>query len=269
MGLSDLLKVGGGLEKLRITAFEDNSYEKATKSFLVMYNPTTFSETRNSQWVPEKTINTNSKEKTFRGNKSDKVTFEFLFDATGASPSSESKLGLTKSIGNKKKAESSETSNAWDLIKTSSDDPSLRHVNKAISKFFDITQTVVDDTHTPNYIQINWGAYEFRGILDSATINYKLFNSAGLPIRATLSANFSESISKKEESAKQDLKSPDLTHYRILTEGDTLPLLSQMMYGDPSYYMELAKINGLTNFRNIKVGQRIIFPPIDKSNKSK
>jgi hypothetical protein len=268
MGLSDLLKAGGGLEKLRITTFEDNNYAKATKSFLVMYNPTTFSETRNSQWLPEKNVNTNSKEKTFRGNKSDKVTFEFLFDATGASPSSENKAGIGTST-NKDLVKNLEAIDVWALIKASSDDPSQRHVNGAISKFFEITQTVVGDIHTPNYIQINWGAYEFRGILDSATINYKLFNSSGLPIRATLSANFSESISKKEEAATQKTKSPDLTHYRILKEGDTLPLLSQMMYGDPSYYMELAKINGLTNFRNIKVGQRIIFPPIDKSNKSK
>lgn len=268
MGLSKLLTAGGGLEKLRITSFKDVNYETITGSFLVMYNPTTYSETRNSEWLPEKNVNTNSKEKTFRANKSDKVTFEFLFDATGASPSSDNKAGTGTST-NKDIVKNIKASDAWDLIKTTSDDPSQRHVNKAISKFFEITQTVVDDTHTPNYLQINWGEFEFRGVLDSATINYKLFNSSGLPIRATLSANFSENISKKEEGAKQDLKSPDLTHYRILKEGDTLPLLSQMMYGDPSYYMELAKINGLTNFRNIKVGQRIIFPPIDKSNKSK
>ncbi|NOU16587.1 MAG: hypothetical protein HOO91_03390 [Bacteroidales bacterium] len=257
MGLSDLLTVGGGLEKLRITAFQDEEYKTTIGSFIVMYNPTTFSQTISTKWLDEKQVNTNGKEKSFRTNEPSKLTFDFMFDATCASPSSESKAG-------------SSVFDAYTLIKNSDPtDSGKRHINDAIAKFFELTQKVNSETHKPSYLQINWGSFEFRGVLESATINYKLFNLSGLPIRATLTANFSESITKTEVAAEQKTESPDLTHYRIVNEGDTLPLLSQMMYGDPSYYMELAKINGLTNFRNIKVGQRIIFPPIDKSNKSK
>lgn len=256
MGIADLLTVQGSLEKLKITAFSDDQYTSLVGCFLVMYNPTTFSETRSTQWLTERNVGSNSKEHVFRANKSDKVTFEFMFDATCASPSSENKAG------------SSEL-DAYTLIKNSSpDDPSKRNVSVAITAFFGIAYKVVGETHQPNYLQINWGQYEFRGVLDSATINYKLFNSSGLPIRATLSANFSESITKKEVAAEQKLKSSDLTHYRIVKEGDTLPLISQSVYGDSSYYMELAKINRLANFRKLKVGQRIILPPINKKSKS-
>lgn len=268
MGLGDLLKVQGGLEKLRITAFQKGDYKTATESFIVLYNPTSFSQTWSAIWLKEKNVNANSKEKAFRANKSNQVSFEFMFDATDASPSSENKPGSFTSA-NKSAAEKATVNDATTLIKnTSPTDPGKRHVNAAIEKFFVIAYTVKGDSHQPNHLQINWGAFEFRGVLDSATVNYKLFNSSGLPIRATLTANFAESISKKEETLVQKTKSPDLTHYRIVMEGDTLPLISQRIYGEPSYYIELAKINNLTNFRKLKVGQRIIVPPIDKKSKS-
>lgn len=268
MGLSDLLTVQGALEKLRITAFTDGTYSTATESFLVLYNPTSFSESRSSKWLLEKNVNANSKEKSFRAVISSKVSFDFMFDATGASPTSKSKSGAFTSV-NKSKAEGATAFDASDLIlATCPTDSGQRHVDTAISEFFRITGTVKGDSHQPNYLQINWGAFEFRGVLESATVNYKLFNSSGLPIRATLSASFVESISKEEEALAQKTKSADLTHYRIVKEGDTLLLIAQRVYGDSSYYIELAKINRLANFRQLKVGQRIIHPPIDKKSKS-
>lgn len=268
MGLSDLLTVQGGLEKLRITAFEKGDYKTATESFLVLYNPTSFSESRSTKWLEEKNVNANSKEKSFRAVVSSKVTFEFMFDATGASPSSKNKPG-TFTSENKTLAESATVFDATDLIiATNPTDSGQRHVNTALSEFFRITGTVKGETHQPHYLQINWGEFEFRGVLDSSTVNYKLFNTSGLPIRATLTANFVESISKEEEALKQKTESPDLTHYRIVKEGDSLPLISQRIYGDCSFYLELAKINKITNFRKLKVGQRIILPPIDKSSKT-
>jgi len=266
MGIGNLLEVQGGLEKLRITAFSDEKYESATQSFVVMYNPTTFSETRSSKWLTERNIQPNSKERSFRANKSGKATFELLFDATGASPSSENKSGSVTS-SSKTLAESAETFDVVTLIKnTSPANPEKRHVNDAINKFFDIAYTVDGDTHKPNYLQINWGAYEFRGVLNSATINYKLFNTSGLPIRANLTVNFAESITKEEQAKNNNPRSPDLTHYRIVIAGDTLPLIAQRIYGDSSYYIELARINNLTNFRKLTPGQKIIVPPLDKKS---
>jgi nucleoid-associated protein YgaU len=190
-----------------------------------------------------------------------------MFDATGASPSSENKAGPIDSVS-KSKALNAVAIDATQLIKASGQNPGQRHVNDAITEFFRITGSVKGATHQPNYLQINWGAFEFRGVLDSVSVNYKLFNGSGLPVRATVTANFVESITKEEEALIQKKTSPDLTHYRIVKEGDTLTLISQMIYGDTSYYMELAKINKLKNFRKLKVGQRIIIPPIDQKSKS-
>jgi nucleoid-associated protein YgaU len=45
-------------------------------------------------------------------------------------------------------------------------------------------------------------------------------------------------------------------------EGDTLPSLCKKIYDNPNYYVEIAKINQLKSVRNLKVGQKLYFPPL-------
>lgn len=253
MGLGDIQGVTGGLEKLIITAFKNEDYTVLAGSYIVMYNPTTYSLSVSNEWLYRKT-NPDGKSKVFRGNRSDKVTFEFLFDATGASPMAEDKSGLGIGVS------------ALDLIvNTNKEDAGKRHVDLAIKGFFELTSPQKGDTHLPNYLQLNWGNFEFRGVLDSATTNYKLFNSSGLPIRATVNATFAENLTKKEQQTEKTFGSPDITHVRFVEEGDTLPMLAKRIYGDCSFYLEIARINQLTNFRNLKKGQRIILPRLNKN----
>ena len=60
---------------------------------------------------------------------------------------------------------------------------------------------------------------------------------------------------------------PDLTHIRVVKEGDTLPSMANDIYGDFSYYLEVAKANNLQDFRNLIPGQKLYFPPFDKNVK--
>ena len=62
----------------------------------------------------------------------------------------------------------------------------------------------------------------------------------------------------------QNKSSPDLTHVRTIRPGDSIPMLCEDIYGSPIYYLEVAKANNLANFRTLKAGQKIIFPPLDK-----
>ena len=95
-------------------------------------------------------------------------------------------------------------------------------------------------------------------------ITFKLFKSDGTPLRATATAKFKGFIEDNLRVALENNTSPDLTHVRIVTEGDTLPLMTYRIYGDSKYYLEVAKVNKITNFRKLKVGQQIFFPPIEK-----
>ena len=263
MGLKDIFSPLGGLEKLKITAFEDDSYEASTATYVVMYNPTTFSYQVSSDWLPEEGVNPDARQLQFRSSKSDSVTFEFMFDATGASPPGNDVAGDVdlSYLGDENVDRDLISNNRESAIEIISED---KHVDRAINVYLEMTQNIQSATHTPNYVQINWGAYQFRGVVQNSTVNYKLFNSAGLPIRATVTSKFVQSLSRAEQAALAVRESSDLTHKRIVKAGDTLPLMAKRIYGDPSFYMEIAKANNLKNFRNLTAGQELILPPVKK-----
>ncbi|GMQ30002.1 hypothetical protein [Algoriphagus confluentis] len=262
MALKDIFTPMGGLEKLKITAFSDDNYETSTAHFVVMYNPTTYSQEVKNKWVAEEGL-ADGRQNQFKSNQSEDVQFEFLFDATSASPPSKDSpanldLSYLGDLAPDRDKIGGEKVSAIEIIKED------KHVDRAITRFLEITQKIQPTTHQPNYLQINWGAFQFRGVLESATINYKLFNNAGLPIRATVTAKFKQSISRSEQAAETGRTSPDLTHLRTVKSGDTLPLMCHRIYGDSSYYLEIARINKINNLRLIREGQELIFPPLAK-----
>ena len=120
------------------------------------------------------------------------------------------------------------------------------------------------DEHKPNYLIISWGTLLFKGTLTEMGITFKLFKADGTPLRAVASAKFKGFVEDNLRIAKENNSSPDLTHVRIVKEGDTLPLMAFRIYGDSKYYLEVAKVNEITNFRKLNVGQKIYFPPIKK-----
>lgn len=264
MSFTDIFSELGGLEKLKITAFEDDTYANSVATYVVMYNPASYSFEVATKWLTEDGANPDNRQVQFRSNASDKVSFEFLFDATGASPPGNDQPGDPQNLSYlsddalNRDTISSDKVSAIEIIRED------KHVDRAIHEFLNITRKIQSGTHVPNYLQINWGAYQFRGVMEKATINYKLFNASGLPIRATVSANFIESLSREEQAAEANRNSPDLTHERIVKGGDNLPLMAHKIYGDPSYYMELARINNLDNFRKLSRGQRLVLPPVKK-----
>jgi hypothetical protein len=121
------------------------------------------------------------------------------------------------------------------------------------------------DEHQPNFLIISWGTLLFKGTLSEMDITFKLFKSDGTPLRASVRAKFKGFIEDNLRVALENNRSPDLTHIRTVFEGDTLPLMTHRIYGDSKYYLEVAKANKITNFRKLKVGQIILFPPLKKA----
>ncbi len=150
------------------------------------------------------------------------------------------------------------------------------YVTKKIQEFYDACG-YAPDRHRPKYIRIIWGSLTlmrfdpdiFDGCLKNVSIQYKLFNENGLPLRALITATFVETIPAKKDEAQKTPSSPDLTHIRIVKEGDTLPAMADEVYGDFKHYLEVARVNGLQNFRELTPGQKLFFPPFDKNVKPK
>ena len=79
-----------------------------------------------------------------------------------------------------------------------------------------------------------------------------------------MTATFVATTDKKTESKEKNNSSPDLSHVKLAKRGDTLPLMCQDIYGDVNMYLEVARVNGITNFRDLEPGTEILFPPIKK-----
>jgi hypothetical protein len=121
------------------------------------------------------------------------------------------------------------------------------------------------DIHRPNYLKVAWGTMQVkRCILKSLSIAYKMFKPNGEPLRALITANFTDNSDDETRIALSRDKSPDLTHLRTIKAGDTLPRMCYEIYGDSKYYIDIARINKITNFRNIETGIQLVFPPLAK-----
>jgi nucleoid-associated protein YgaU len=101
-------------------------------------------------------------------------------------------------------------------------------------------------------------------VLKSASIAYKLFKPDGVPLRAVITANFTDNSDDQTRVAMAQDQSPDLTHVRLVKAGDDLPSLCNQIYGDPRLYLQVARANGIDDFRNLAPGTKLRFPPLEK-----
>jgi hypothetical protein len=162
------------------------------------------------------------------------MEFEFLFDQTGA-------LAGTQ--------------------------PSENGVEDSIESFKSLTLGYDGNIHRTRYLKLVWGTLLFKCCLENLNVTYKLFKSDGTPLRATVTASFKEFKEDERRVAEENSNSPDLTHLRAVKEGDHLPIMVHNIYGDKKYYMQVARFNALTSFRNLERGQNITLPPLRKSEK--
>jgi LysM repeat protein len=235
----------GAIQKLTIGTYENSDYEKRIQSgaFQAFINPTGYSVTYKTDLVPDQALGTAKADLKYIASPSTDLQLEFLFDGTGVTETYTGNKLINKIKGKAFK-------------KTT--------VKDQVDAFYKATGQVAGPIHKPYNIIINWGDFEFKGVLAEFTVEYKLFDNKGQPLRAIGKAKFSESISPKLEAAEKKNNSPDLTHKRTVQAGDTLPLMTESIYGDSKYYLEVAKVNGLINFRQLIPGQELFFPPLEK-----
>jgi hypothetical protein len=226
--------------KMLILAFADSQkaesggVAEADASFEALINPETYTLEYKLKFEAEPGHGSSGKQLKYQYTEPEELTFEFLFDNTG-------------------------------II----DGEPRASVADDIKNFKDVLIDYKGDSHEPRHFKMVWGQNSiFKGRVTEVAITYKLFASDGTPIRAIAKVKFKSSIEEQIRAAKEDKKSPDLTHIRKVKLGDTLPLLCYSIYGDPRYYLDVADRNGLGNFRQLTPGMDLVFPPIDKTQVS-
>ncbi|WP_340200033.1 LysM peptidoglycan-binding domain-containing protein [Ascidiimonas sp. W6] len=223
-------------EKLTIVSYEKAERTGKGEKFVAMFNPESYSLSYQNVYDTKQGINTSGRTARYAMSKPEKLNLKIILDGSGVST-----FGLTNIIGR------------------GHDD-----VYKQVQRFLEITSDMDGKIHEPRYLTLKWGDLLFKCRLGSVSINYSLFNSSGIPLRAELDTQFFGDLEKSERLKKERKSSPDLTHYRVAGAHDQLPLMCEKIYGAAQYYVFVAKANHLNDFRNLKPGQEIYFPPIEK-----
>ena len=233
MGLIDLFK----LEKLTIEVYDSAKRSGlASDSFEVMFNPSTFTMKHENVFAGEQGVNSEERPRYSHSRSSD-LSLKFIIDGTGVGD-----YGLVNLLGLGQKT-----------------------VAEQIQQFLEMCYYLDGEIHEPKYLKLVWGKgplEKFHCRVKSVSIKYTSFERDGSPLRAELDTVFVEDREPTQKS------SPDLTHTRTVQSGDTLPLLCTEIYGSPDHYFRVAQVNGLDNFRDLRPGQELIFPPFDRSTRN-
>ncbi|MEM1205431.1 MAG: hypothetical protein AAGN66_19535 [Acidobacteriota bacterium] len=224
----------GSLEKMQILAFRKNDFTQKIGEFSVYINPEKYTRKYEILYSDVQAQGSSSGTPEFNRAQSDRVTFELVFDGTGVVPSPRPGAGAQGGDG----------------------------IADQVDEFLNLVFTYNGSIHSPNYLQLSWGTLVFDCRLTHLDITYTLFKPDGTPLRARANATFVEFTNKLELAKEENNTSPDLSHVITVKGGDTLPLLCFDVYGISDYYPQVARVNGLTNFRDIPEGTQLVFPPV-------
>ncbi len=218
--------MNGELKKMRIEAYRQADYSgEPVDVFVAMFNPNTYTQKYEVEYHDREGQGDTGSPQIFGKIKPQEYTFEFLFDGTGtAAPQTE--------------------------------------VVTAVDQFLKVTGKHDGEIHRPRYLKLFWGSLISKSVLKSAEITYTLFRPDGTPLRGKVKASFAENVEDALRVAEERKSSPDLTHVHKVAGGEHLSLLAHRFYGDSARYIQIARVNGLKNFRRLKVDQTLSFPPV-------
>lgn len=220
------------------TVSNDGVTVDESKTFAVMLNPVSYSHEHSIGYNTEGALGNAGHNQKFNVYKPEKLSFEITLDGTGVVAPLKNGSGGGSEAG------------------------SVGDVKTQIGELKDIVYKYDGSKHRPNNVRVVWGSLVFIGCLDKLAISYTLFKPTGEPLRAKIKISFLSAVSQAEEARATNKTSPDLTHLVEVKAGDTLPLLCHRIYKNSAYYLDIARLNGITNFRKIQPGTRLNFPPL-------
>ena len=219
--------------KVTIVSYTDKQLTSKDAEFVLPINPEKYAQTFKVKYDVKAAQGSQGVEGKFQSSAPEELKLDFLFDGTGTI------------YGYAQEGKS---------------------VPEQIEAFKSVVYDLSGDIHQPKYLKVVWTDFVFDCILTELQITYTLFSPDGTPLRAKIGCKFLNYLETERRVLEEGKSSPDLTHVRTVKQGDTVPLMVNTIYGDPALYLEVARVNGLTNFRRVAAGTTLIFPPVDKSS---
>jgi nucleoid-associated protein YgaU len=221
------------LAKMTITPEAKSSF----KPIEVMFNPNTYSITKsiawtaatgNSQAAGDTERRKNAPALQFGGGQSRSLSLDLFFDTT------------------------EETDDA---------NKDVRNLTNQIVKLTRIVRNL--DPQRPPVCVVSWGKetppgsdFPFTGVVTQLTQRFSLFLADGRPVRANLTAAFTEYLDPTKDELEND---PEFTT-RLVKRGDTLSSIAAEVYRDPGMWRVIAEANRLDDPRLLAVGLRLDIP---------
>jgi hypothetical protein len=228
----------GTLEKLIFTAYPKNDFKDGKKkegavgkTYQVTINPSSIKRSMEIIYNDKKASGQASTSQDYKFTVPETWSLDFIIDGTGI---------------------------ATGKIITNNDE----FVQKEIEEFLSVVYAYNGDIHRHPFVEVNYAGHIFQGVITSLDINYDLFYPNGRPLRAKVSCAFKSAANFKKAKKKAGENSPDMTHRRMINEDETLVSKTFDIYESNDYYISVARANDLNNFRKIKAGTELYFPPL-------
>jgi phage tail protein X len=152
----------------------------------------------------------------------------------------------------------------------SSDDPGSTTVMKKVEALLECCEVTdksiaAKEPSTP-WVVFQWGSFStvrFTGYVASVDASYTLFDTTGVPIRATCQVALHEIPS---QTKGQNPTSGALTAQRVhrVVAGDSLQSLAWREYGDATAWRSIAEANGLDDPSRLPTGVELVLPAAEE-----
>ncbi len=223
----------GHLTKMTLTAYRNNNFTEKDPDagvYETMFNPASLAVKLRVDREESQPPGSTSSEMRFKMIKPQDYVFEFVIDGV-------------KPVNGVKKV-----------------------VPDEVQQLLNVVYTYKSDEHKPNYVMIRFGSVLLKCVLKTIDITYNLFTPNGNPLRAKVNCVFTSCIDQELSELINNKNSPDLTHKRVAKDGDRLVSMAFGIYRSNDYYLDVARKNGMNNFREVKAGTVVFFPPLKKLN---
>lgn len=214
----------GNYKKLKITAYENATFSSKGKDFTAMLNPESISVDYTVEYNKEQAAGSPDTCVKYKKTPPTTIKFDLILDGTGVV------------------------------------DPEKTDVEAELDRLKSVVYTYNGSSHQPNFVKIEFAeksAYTCR--LSSMSTNITRFRANGSFLRAKVSLSF---IEVQLESQSKGAQSPDMTHNKIVSAGDLLPMLTHQVYDDENHLLKVATYNKLDSLLYLQPGQEILFPPL-------
>lgn len=215
----------GGLVKMSLTAYGDESFGNKLASIDVLVNPDSYKISKNVSHSKNRQQRSSRLGQHFENYGRENLSFSIMLDGTGVLPGTD-----------------------------------VNTVKDGVDELDVIIYNFNGNIKRPNFVEIGWGGLLFQGQLDSYTLTYTLFSPGGDPLRVKIDMSFSRTL-KIDDNLIQSNKEK-LAKLVQAKEGDSAASLSKEKLLDPLFAPLVGKLNALNSLRKSVAGMMLKLPKI-------